>query len=601
MIRVADYVSNALADFGVRHVFMLTGGGAMFLNHAIGTNRRIKTIFNLHEQACAMAAEGYARVTGTPGVINVTSGPGGINALNGVYGAWTDSIPMLILSGQVKRETYIRTYELPDLRQLGDQEADIISMARGITKYAVTVADPQEVRYHLEKAWHLARSGRPGPCWLDIPIDVQSSSVDEARLKGFTAPMISSQQEEKLRRNVAATLERLAQANRPVILAGTGVRLAGAVDVFNTLIHKLGIPVTTGWTHDLIDSEDPFFCGRPGSIGTRPGNFAVQNSDVLLVIGSRLNVRQTGYAFRSFARAAYKIWVDIDPAELSRPTVQPDFPIVADAGAFLREMNRQLEAKGWTPSRFSKWLRWCRERQARYPAVQPGQREFRGKINPYHFVEVLFEELADDDVVVCGDATATIVPFQVARLRMGQRLFSNSGAASMGYDLPAAIGAAVARDGKRVICLAGDGSVQLNVQELQTVIHHQLPLKLFVLNNGGYLSIRLSQKGFFGSTVGESPDSGLSFPDMTAIARAYGIPTTRIDNREFAPLIRATIDRPGPVLCEVVLDPQQGFEPRQSSRQLPDGRIVSAPLEDMFPFLDREELRQNLLIPEWEG
>jgi len=599
-MRVAEYVSNALANLGVRHVFMVTGGGAMFLNFAIGSHPQIRTVFNLHEQACAMAAEGYARVAGRPGVVNVTSGPGGVNALNGVLGAWTDSIPMLVLSGQVKRETYVRTYDLPNLRQLGDQEADIISMVRGITKYAVTINDPLEIRYHLEKAWHLAQSGRPGPCWLDIPVDVQSSPVDEGRLQGY-APPTAPALDEGLHRSATTALQRLARAERPVILAGTGVRLAGAVEVFNDVVHRLGIPVTTGWTHDLIDSDDPVFCGRPGTIGTRPGNFAVQNSDVLLVLGSRLNVRQTGYTFKSFARAAYKIWVDIDPAELSRPTVAPDLPIVADVGAFLKELNRQLKVTGWDPQKHTGWLSWCRERLDRYPAVLPGHRAFEGKINPYHFVETLFNELDGDDVVVCGNATATIVPFQVARIKLGQRLFSNSGAASMGYDLPAAIGAAVAREGKRVICLAGDGSVQLNLQELQTIVHNRLPIKVFVFNNGGYLSIRLSQRGFFSHTVGESPASGVSFPDMTAIAHAYGIPAKRLDKREFAPLIRQALDSPGPYLCDVALDPDQGFEPRQSSRQLPDGRIVSAPLEDMFPFLDRDELRQNLLIPEWKG
>jgi len=343
MVRVSDYIANTLSNFGVRHVFMLTGGGSMFLNYAIGTHPKIKTIFNHHEQASAMAAEGYARITNTPGVINVTTGPGGINALNGVFGAWIDSIPMLILSGQVKRETYIRTYDLPDLRQLGDQEADIISMVRGITKYAVTVTDPKTIRYHLEKAWKISRSGRPGPCWLDIPIDVQSSQVDETTLEGFESASEAKSDSVKLTEFVTETLERLRNAQHPVILAGTGVRLADAVDIFNEVVHKLGIPVTTGWTHDLIDSDDPVFCGRPGTIGTRPGNFAVQNSDVLLILGSRLNIRQTGYTFKSFARAAYKIWVDIDPAELHRPTIQPDLPIIADAKEFLLEAKRQLE------------------------------------------------------------------------------------------------------------------------------------------------------------------------------------------------------------------------------------------------------------------
>jgi acetolactate synthase-1/2/3 large subunit len=599
-MRVSEYISETLADLGVRHVFMLTGGGSMFLNYDIGSNPRIQTIFNQHEQACAMGAEGYARITGIPGVINVTTGPGGINALNGVYGAWTDSIPMMVLSGQVKRETYIRSYNLPELRQLGDQEVDIISMVRGITKYAVTVNDPQEIRYHLEKAWHLARSGRPGPCWLDIPIDVQSSQVDIDTLKGFTPSVGSGRTQEELHQEVASALEMLKNAKRPVILAGTGVRLAGAVNLFNEVVHKLGVPVTTAWTHDLIASDDPLFCGRPGTIGTRPGNFTVQNSDVLLVLGSRLNIRQTGYTWKSFARAAFKIWVEIDPAELAKPTVRPELPIVADAADFLREMNQQLDEGQWDKRRFEGWLAWCKERQARYPAVLPSQQEFNGRINPYDFIEKLFKQLGKQDVIVCGNGAANVVTFQVAGIKLGQRLWANSGSASMGYDLPAAIGAAVARGGKRVICLAGDGSLQLNLQELQTVVHYQLPLKIFVLNNNGYLSIRTSQQGFFGSAVGESPASGVTFPDMLKVAQAYGIPSVKIDMQTFSPVIQKALDMPGPVLCEVLLDPDQGFEPRQSSRQLPDGRIVSAPLEDMYPFLERDELLDNLLIPPWE-
>lgn len=597
-MRVSDYIANRLAEFGVQHVFMVTGGGAMFLNYALGKHPGIQPIFNHHEQASAMAAEGYARITNNPAVVNVTTGPGGINSLNGVYGAFTDSIPMLVLSGQVKRETYIRTYDLPELRQLGDQEVDIISMVRGITKYAVTVTDPQTIRYHLEKAWHLAQHGRPGPCWLDIPIDVQSSQVDESKLEGYASDSAPEVASALLKQSVAETLSRIKNAQQPVILAGTGVRLANAVDVFNRVVHKLGIPVTTGWTHDLIASDDPLFVGRPGTIGTRPGNFAVQNSDLLLILGSRLNIRQTGYAFKSFARAAYKIWVDVDPAELHRPTVQPDMPVVSDAKLFLEEMEKQLD--GWNPSQFKDWLVWCKERQARYPAVLPKHREFSGRINPYHFMEVLFDNLEADDAVVTGNATACIVSFQAGALKLGQRLFSNSGSASMGYDLPAAIGAAVAREGKRVICLAGDGSLQMNIQELQTVSQRKLPVKLFVLNNDGYLSIRTSQKGFFGNTVGEGEASGVSFPNMQKIAQAYSLPYIRLDTKDFKAELCRALDQEGPVICEVILDPSQGFEPRQSSRQLPDGRIVSAPLEDMFPFLEREELQENLLIPPWE-
>ena len=598
-MRVSEYISQKLSDdFGVHHVFMLTGGGSMFLNYAIGTNPKIKTIFNHHEQACAMAAEGYARITNTPGVINVTTGPGGINALNGVFGGWTDSIPMLIISGQVKRETFIGSYDLPGLRQLGDQEVDIIPIVRTITKYAVTVTDPQTIRYHLEKAWYLAQSGRPGPCWLDIPVDVQSSQIDEAALEGFDSSSEPQHDLAKLSASVAETLHRLKNAERPVILAGSGVRIAGIVDEFLEVAHRLGIPVTTGWTHDIIASDDPVFCGRPGTIGTRGGNFTVQNSDVLLILGSRLNIRQTGYTWKSFARAAYKIWVDVEAAELNHPTVKPDLPIQADLRDFLSEMLKQL--KDWDSTKFAKWLSWCKERNEKYPAVLPKHREFNGKINPYYFMEAFFDQLGKDDIVVTGNATACIVSFQAGKIKLGQRLFSNSGSASMGYDLPASIGAAVAGEGRQVICLAGDGSLQLNIQEFQTVIHYQLPIKIFVLNNEGYLSIRTSQKGFFGGTVGEGPNSGVTFPDIIKVAQAYGFPTVRLDSADFKNGIQEVLKTAGPFVCEVMIDPSQGFEPRQSSRQLPDGRIVSAPLEDMFPFLEREELLENLLIPPWE-
>jgi acetolactate synthase-1/2/3 large subunit len=595
---VADYVARTLADRGVRHLFMVSGGGAMFLNDAFGAEPRLRCVCNHHEQASAMAAEGYARVTGQVGVVNVTTGPGGINALNGVFGAWTDSIPMLVVSGQVKRGTCMATYRLPGLRQLGDQEVDIVRMVAGITKYAVLVTDPQTIRYHLERALFLATSGRPGPCWIDVPVDVQASPIDPDNLPAYDpAEDALRWDQETIRGQVRAILARLQASKRPVLLGGTGVRLANALEPFEAVARKLGIPVTTAWTHDLLASDDPLFCGRQGSIGTRAGNFTVQNADTLLILGSRLCIRQVSYNWKQFARHAYKIQVDVDAAELDKPTVKPELAVHCDARVFLEEMNRQLDAHGYDRSRHAGWLRWCRERLERYPVVQDKHHRFNGAINPYSFVDTMFQHLATDDVVVCGDATACIVPFQAARLKKGQRLFSNSGSASMGYDLPAAIGAAVARGGRRVICLAGDGSIQMNLQELQTVVHHRLPIKIFVLSNGGYLSIRTTQKNFFGQLVGEGPESGVSFPDMVKIAAAYGIPAQKIDQPNFDHLLAQALDAEGPTLCEVVLDREQTFEPRLSSKQLPDGRIVTAPLEDMYPFLDKEELRQNLLIP----
>jgi acetolactate synthase-1/2/3 large subunit len=596
-MRVADYIAKTLADQGVRHVFLVAGGGAMFLNDALGKEPRLRYICNHHEQAAAMAAEGYARVSGRTGVLNVTTGPGGINALNGVFGAWTDSIPMLILSGQVKRQTCAATYALPGLRQLGDQEVDIVSMVKGITKSAVLITDPQTIRYHLERALFLARTGRPGPCWIDVPVDVQSSDIDPEQLPGYDQAEDAPRWDRNaIRSQCRAVLQRIKSSERPVILAGSGVRLAQALEPFHAVVARLGIPVTTAWTHDLITSDDPHFCGRQGTIGDRPGNFTVQNADTLLILGSRLCIRQVSYNWQAFARHAYKIQVDVDAAELDKPTIKPDLGVHCDLRVFLEEMHRVLAETRYEAVRHASWLAWCKARVARYPVILPKHREFRGAINPYHFIDSLIRGLADDDVIICGDATACIVPFQVAHLKSKQRLISNSGSASMGYDLPAAIGAAVARGGKRVVCLAGDGSIQMNLQELQTIAHHRWPIKIFVLNNGGYLSIRSTQTNFFGRQVGAGPESGVSFPDMVKVAGAYGIPSCRIDTLTFMPAVEIVLESDGPFLADVVLDRQQPFEPRLSSKQQPDGSIVTAPLEDMYPFLDPEELRSNLLV-----
>jgi acetolactate synthase-1/2/3 large subunit len=601
-MKLSDYIVGQLADWGVRHIFLVTGGGAMHLNDSIGHEPRLQYVCNHHEQASAMAAEAYARISGRPGVVNVTTGPGGINALNGVFGAWTDSVPMLVISGQVKRETCMRVQKITGLRQLGDQEADIISMVANITNYAVLVDDPLSIRYHLERAWHLAQHGRPGPCWLDIPVDVQAAAIEPASLRGYDPAEDSLAENNagdadfsQLKLACRDILGRIRNAKRPVILAGTGVRAARAVAEFDELFRRLGVPVTTAWTHDLIASDDPLFCGRQGTIGDRAGNFTVQNADVLLILGSRLNIRQTSYNWQSFAPRAFKVQVDIDAAEFHKPTVQPDLAIQCDLKQFLQELLRQCDAENYQPGTHAAWLAWCRERVQRYPVVQDRQRQPGPPLNPYYFIEQLSSRLADDEVVVCGNASSCIVPFQAMRLRKGQRLFSNSGSASMGYDLPAAIGAAFARPGKRVICIAGDGSIQMNIQELQTVVHHRLPLKIFVLNNSGYLSMRMTQSGFFHRLTGESAASGASFPDMVKVACAYGIPSIRIDRQSQLEQIDRALAADGPALIDVVLDRNQEFEPRSRARQLPDGRIVSPNLEDMYPFLDETELMDNII------
>ncbi len=597
-MKVSDYLAKRLEEHGVRHVFMLTGGGAMYLNDSLGHTEKIRPVFQHHEQACAIAAEGYARVSDKVGVVNVTTGPGGINALNGVFGAWTDSIPMLVISGQVKRETCMSSYPGLHLRQLGDQEADIHRLATPITKYYAYMDDPQKIRYHLERALYLAEHGRPGPCWIDIPVDVQAAQVDAKNLPVYDpSEDEQSWNMQKLRSACRKTLERLHCAKRPVILVGTGIRLAKALDVFDRVIRKLGVPVTTAWTaHDLMDSKDPLYAGRPGTIGDRPGNFAVQNADLLLVIGCRLNIRQVSYNWISFARHAFLIQVDIDKEELSKPTVKPHLPVHADARLFLEELDRQITRRGKYPASHSAWLDWCRQRVERYPVVLSRHRASKERINPYHFTEVLFEKLRADDVIVCGNGSACVIPFQAGRIKKGQRLLCNSGNASMGYDLPAAIGAAFARGGKRVVCLAGDGSIQLNIQEFQTIFHYKLPIKLFVLNNNGYLSIRQTQEAFFGRYTGESPSSGMTLPDIVRVAQAYGLSSTRL-NEISSPVLEDVLEKEGPFICEVLLDPDQLFEPKLGSRSLSDGTIVSSPLEDLSPFMDREELKENLLIP----
>ena len=604
-MRVADLIARLLVEHGITDCFMLTGGGAMHLNDAFGREKGLKKIFTHHEQAAAIAAESYCRLSGNPAVVNVTTGPGGVNALNGVYGAYVDSIGMVVVSGQVKRETCAPNYPLP-LRQLGDQEVDIVSMVRGITKYAVVLNDPLDARKIIEKAIYLCRRGRPGPVWIDVPIDVQAAPVDFDALEPFdpasidpsdeaanTAAELNLLEGEALKSETAALLSELCAAERPVILAGAGVRISGQHTQFLEFAERFGIPVVTGWNaHDVIANSHPLYVGRPGTVGDRGGNFAVQTADYVLVLGSRLNIRQISYNWKSFARNAKVAMVEIDQAELDKPTLSLHRPVQADLRAFFAAAATLPVPVGDKKNARAAFLARSRELAARYPVVLPEYWTTEGLINPYVFGELLFRELEEGDIVVSGDGTACVTIFQAANLKPGQRLYTNSGCASMGYDLPAAIGAYHAAGGRRIICLAGDGSIMMNLQELQTIVGQSLPIKIFVLNNDGYHSIRQSQQNHFpDNIVGCGPDSGLNFPDFAKLATGFGLASSNVaTHADLSAAIRATLDADGPQLCEVMIDKSQEFAPKLSSRKLDDGTMVSPTLEDLSPFLPREEL-----------
>lgn len=602
-IKVSDYIASKLVESGIRHAFMVTGGGAMHLNHSIGTHPDINCIFNHHEQACAMAAEAYYRKSKRLAVVNVTSGPGGTNAITGVYGAFVDSIGMLIISGQVKYETTVRSTGVA-LRQFGDQELDIEPIVKPITKYCYMVTDPKTIRYHLEKSIYLATTGRPGPCWLDIPLDVQASLVEADELIGFT-PDASTEgwRSSDLKQMISLVLDKLKNAKRPVIFAGGGVQLSGAHADFIKVVNQLKIPVVTGFNaHDAISNSNPYYIGRPSSLGDRAGNFAVQSADLLLILGSRLNMRQSSYNWKAFSRESYKIWIDIDDLEFLKPSVKADLPIWADLADFLPILATQSQ-EFQPPGYHTQWLNWCLERRTKYPTVLPEYWMNEYKINPYCFMSKLFDNLPENQTIVTGNGTACVVSFQVANIQAGQRLWTNSGCASMGYDLPAAIGAYYAQDSKNpIICLAGDGSIMMNLQELQTISSNHIPIKIFILNNSGYVSIFQTQKNFFkGVEVGAGPNSGVSLPSYKKIAYAFDIPYYAATSHEdMNSAIESTLYEEGPCICEILLDENQVFSPKLSSKQLPDGTIVSPPLEDLSPFLAKEELANNLLIAEYQ-
>lgn len=594
-IRVADFIADWLSSHGIKHVFTVTGGGSMHLNDAFGNHPKLKCIYNHHEQASAIAAEGYYKASGELPVVCVTSGPGGTNALTGVLGAWLDSVPMIVISGQVKIECTIKSVPELTLRQLGDQEFNITDTIKTMTKYCCMITDPQAIRYHLEKALFLASQARPGPVWLDIPLDVQAVSVIADKLTGYDkSENLSECCADLSPEMINEVVNKIDAAQSPAIIAGAGVRLSGAAVKFVELTQKLNIPVMTAWnSHDLIADANPLYAGRPGTVGTRGGNFVFQNADLILVIGCRMNLRQIGYAIDDIAPKAYKIMVDIDKAELQKKTFKADLPVHADCGQFIQK----LVETGYRKSglRHDRWITWCREVNLKYSSlrdiVKHGQH-----LNPYVFFDTLFKLLPEGQTTVTANGSACVISFQTATIKLGQRLFTNSGCASMGYGLPAAIGACVSLDKKDIICIEGDGSLQMNIQELQTIIQNNLPIKIFVVNNNGYGSIRQTQETFFHSRfTGIDRASGISFPDLSKVASAYKFEYYKIDSED---TIEETVGKilatNSPAICEVVVDHAQNFVPKSSSKLLPNGKMLSMPLHDMYPFLPENEMNANV-------
>ncbi len=566
----------------------------MFLNDALGHHPRIKSLYHHHEQAAAMAAEGYARIAEKPACLCVTTGPGGTNAITGVLGAWLDSIPMLVISGQVKYCTTTASTDIP-LRQLGDQEYNIVDSIQFMTKYAYMLTVPEEIRFHMEKMLYLATHGRKGPVWLDIPLDIQSAIVEIDELKSFQPDIFMQQQEEPGYKTELTPhiINRIQSAKRPVIYAGTGIRSAGVHEKFLQLVEKLRIPVVTEWnSHDLIWDSHPCYGGRPGTVGTRGGNFVVENSDLLLILGCRMNIRQISYNYGDFAKNAYKIMVDIDECELRKPTLTIDFPVHADVKDVIEDL---LKQKYFSSDGQKNWLKWAHDMAGRYPGAREEYFQCNHPMNPYAFMSKFFAALEEGETLAVGNGSAGVIGFQAGIFQPGQRVVANSGCAAMGYGFPAAIGCAIALKGKRVICIDGDGSFQMNLQELQTVVYNNLNIKILYLNNNGYHSIRQTQTNLFKPPlVGVCDGNGISFPDIGKIAHAYGVPFYRINAlNEADQMIVDFLAEPGAVICEVVVDERQKFEPKLSSRKLPDGRIVSPPIDDMFPFLPREEYQKN--------
>ncbi len=591
-IKVSDYIANYIASLGVKHVFLIPGGGNVSMIDAISKHKDLLNISNHHEQACAMAAEAYGRVGGNIGVCVTTVGPAATNTLTGIMGAWTDSIATLYLSGQVKREVMMTN---TDLRQLGVQEINIVDIAKPITKYCEIVDDPNDIRYHLEKAVFLAKSGRPGPVLLDIPSDIQTCEVDLDAIKSFDPEKenLLVPVSPEFKDQMTHVLSLIKNARKPLIFAGYGIRLSGAHKEFLELAEKLNVPILTAMAaHDLIPTNHRLFAGRPGVFGDRAGNFAIQNADLLISIGARHHLWNVGYNYKEFARNATKVVVEIDINELNKKTVVPDVAIHCDAKLFITELLTSAEKKTDIDAWITRVIDW----KEKYPVILPSYKDEKEYVNSYYFTEVLSDCLTEGDIIMTGVGTSFTGTLQSFKVQKDQRLFSSVGCASMGYDLPSAIGGWFATGKDRITLLTGDGSIMMNLQELQTIKHYKIPLKIFLINNNGYLAIKNTQNSFFGGNlVAVDEESGVSFPDFKDVAKTFGIGYLEInDHSNIKQIIEETLSYPGPVLCNIKMSPTQPLWPKVYSEKLADGTMVSKPLEDMFPFLEREEFEKNM-------
>ncbi|MCI8417943.1 MAG: thiamine pyrophosphate-binding protein [Lachnospiraceae bacterium] len=622
--RLADYVADFLVDRGITDCFTVVGGGAMHLNDALGHKEGLHCTYNHHEQASAMAAEAYARYSNRMAALCVTTGPGGTNAITGVVGGWLDSIPMLVLSGQVRYDTTARYTEqftkgLP-LRAVGDQEFDIIKSVSCMCKYAVMLEEPSQIRYVLEKAFHLAVTGRRGPAWIDIPVNYQGCFVETEELPGYDPAEDEDQKPKPVDPDrVRQVLGKIYNSQRPVLYAGNGIRLSEGYEEFQKAVENLGIPVVTCWDSlDLMADAHPLYVGRAGIMGDRPGNFAVQNADLVLAVGNRLSIRQVGYNWKTWAREAYVIMVDVDEAELCKHTIHVELPICADAKDFFTVLNRLsqegeameessgIKAQGKPVFQGKAWVERCQAWKRDYPVTLPRHWEEDGAYaNVYAFIRYLSSSLPRGNLTVVSNGSACVVGSHNYVIQEDARFLINSAIASMGYGLPAAIGGCIGAGGKETICIEGDGSMMMNLQELQTVLTNNLPIKIFLINNQGYHSIRQTQNNLFGehTKVGIGPESrDLSFPSYEKLAAAFGYPYfSARSNEGMKQAVDAALEEPGAVICEIFVSPEQIFEPKSATRRLEDGTLVSPPLEDLAPFLPREEVRKNLLIAPVEG